>query len=527
MVQYRFLTILFLFLVMISCSRKEVPLTKQLVRLNITVDPSSLDPRKARNLDDSIILRMLFEGLLRVSSKQTPEPAIAERIEISEDGLKYVFHLKKTHWSNGDPLLASDFLFAWQSILDPQFPTDIAHHLYPIKNARKAKMGEVALQDVGIYAVDSHILEVILEKPTPYFLELLTMPPFFPVSQKSVENNSNWAQEAFSLISNGPFQMERWNHADQLVLKKNPSYWEANVVCLQEIDLYIASPDTALRMFEEGKLDWVGSPLSSIPIDAIASLKSAHRLEVSPFLATGFCRLNTRKHPLSQVPFRRALALALDRSSIVENLLRGGQAAATYFVPPQMGLGASDFFSDNSPEEARARLNQIRGETPFPPLVISYYNNERNSLIAQVLQRQWQERLGLEVSLEAVEPKIFFQKIAKEEFQIAIGSWTADFNDPVNFLEIFQFADQGTNRTGWENGEYIALLNRSGLCRDLQERRELLCQAEKILMEEMPIIPIYQFALNYVKNSALTGVSLSPQGHLDLRTASLEMQRKE
>ncbi len=505
-----------------SCGRKDVSSSKQAARLQIDSEPVSLDPRKARHLGDHIVLRMLFEGLMRVSKEQTIEPAIAKEVQISEDHLKYTFHLKEVNWSNGEPLQASDFLFAWQSILDPQFPTDLAYHLYPIKNARKAKLGQIALKEVGIQALDAHTLEVSLEEPTPYFLELLTMTPFFPVPQRIAEKDSNWAQEASSLVSNGPFQIEKWDHAHQLILKKNQLYWEKNVVRLDQVDFAIASPDTALRMFEEDKLDWVGSPLSSIPTSAVAFLKTSQQLEISPFLATAFCRINTRHPSLSKVELRRALALALDRSSIVDRVLCGGQTAAMQLVPPQMGLREDGFFPDNAPEQALALLNQVREEISAAPIVISYSHNERNALIAQILQRQWQEKLGLDVRIESVEPKVFFQRIAKKDFQIAIGSWTADFNDPINFLEVFKFENQGTNHTGWENAEYIALLNRSGLCKDLQERREILRKAEKILMEEMPIIPIYQFALNYMKNHALTGVFLSPEGYLDLRTASFE-----
>ena len=510
--------ICFLSLLFAACSRKDASASKQVARISIQSEPASLDPRKARDLDGGVLLRMLFEGLMR-SSK---ELAIADKVEISDDGLKYVFHLREARWSNGEPLQASDFIFAWSSILDPQFPTDIAYHLYPIKNARKAKLGEIPLCQVGICAIDSQTLLIELEQPTPYFLELLTMPPFFPVPKTVVMNNPNWAQEASSFVSNGPFQMERWDHADQLIFKKNPLYWDAAVVRLQGINLCIATSDTGLRMFEENKLDWMGSPLSTIPIDAIGSLKE---FTSSPFSATGFCRVNVHVGDLSKVQFRRALALSLDRSSIVKHLLRGGQTAAMSLVPSDMGLCPDGYFSDNSLDEALALLNQARRETPFAPLVISYKKDERNALIAQALQTQWQERLGLTVDIESVESKVFFQRISRKEFQIAIGSWTADFNDPINFLEVFKFKDNGTNNTGWENSEYIDLLNRSELCRDLQERKEILRKAEKILMEEMPIVPIYQFALNYIKNGALTGVSLSPQGHLDLRTASFE--RKE
>jgi oligopeptide transport system substrate-binding protein len=519
-------------LCMAACSKKQIPVAKQIVRISIQSEPACLDPRKARSLESLVVLKMLFEGLMRVSKDGQLEPGIADNVEISDDRLRYVFHLRKTDWSNGTPLTASDFLFAWKSVLDPKFATDIAYHFYPIKNAKKAKLGEVAIDSIGIYAIDSQTLVVELEEPTPYFLDLLATPPFFPVCESIAVDQPLWSLESSTWVSNGPFQIALWNHADQLNCEKNSFYWDKDFVSLDEIHLSIASSDTGLRMFEEKKIDWMGSPLSTIPTDAITPLKASHQLESAPFLATSFCRLNTedkigdKENPLSNVLFRKALALSLDRSSIVDHLLKGGQTIATRLVPLEMGLSKDSYFSDRDFQKAKELLTQIQTETPFAPIVISYFNNERNALIAQTLQKQWQDHLAISVEIEAVEPKVYFQRIARKEFQIAIGSWTADFNDPINFLEVFKYKDNGTNNTGWENPKYIDLLNRSALCKDLEERKSLLQKAEEILMDEMPLIPIYHFALNYVKNDALTGVYLSPQGYLELRNARWQNQVK-
>ncbi len=501
-------------LLLVGCTKKEPPVSQQTVHLSIQAEPSSLDPRKARDLDSNVILRMLFEGLVRENKYGTIEPALAEKIETNEDGTQFIFHLRNANWSNGTSITAKDVVFTWTSILDPKFPSDVAYHLYSIKNAKKVKLGELPASMLGVTAIDDHTLSVQLEQTTPYFLELLTLPVFFPVSEEIVKSNPNWALQSSTFVSNGPFKVGHWVHADQIQLVKNEQYWESNIVQLNRIDLCVVTSDTGLRMFEENKLDWMGSPLSTLPVDAITTLKDVQK---SPFLATGFCRLNVLSGPLSDRQFRRALALSVDRKAIVEHLLRGGQTVATSLVPKEMGI--SEGYFEPCLVEARAIISEI--EEPIAPVVISYYNNERNTLIAQTLQRQWQENLNIKVEIEAVEPKVFFQKISQKNYQIAIGSWTADFNDPINFLEVFKSKDNGTNNTGWENLDYIDLLNRSAICTDKEERKRILHSAEKILMDEMPIIPIYHFALNYVKNEALTGVYLSPQGHLDLRTASL------
>ena len=515
-------------LIFAACQKKEAAIPAQVVHLNINNEPPSLDPRTARDLDGANILHMLFEGLTRVSLQGKVELALAKEMEISADGLTYIFHLRKSNWSSGALLTSNDFVSSWKRMLDPGFATDAAYHLYPIKNARKAKLGQAQLEEVGIHAPDPLTLVIELEQPTPYFLELLTMSAFFPTPEQV---SSNWALEAKTYVSNGPFQMKSWDHTDQITLTKNPHYWESKEVHLNEIHLLVANSDTSLRMFEEGKIDWTGSPLATIPIDSVKTLRAENKLHSSPFLATYFLRVNTtetsegKTNPFSNSALRRALALSLDRSAIAEHLLQGGQKAAMALVPPEMGLGIEGYFSDNQPDEAKKLLHQARVEIgyDFEPIVLSYYNNERNTAIAQALQKQWEEKLQIKVELQAAELKSFFQKVAKREFQVACGSWTADFNDPINFLDVFKYKESGTNNTGWENPQYIDLLNRSALCRDSEERKQLLRKAESLLMDEMPLIPVYHFALVYLKRDDLDNVLLSPLGQMDLRWARREL----
>ncbi len=478
----RILCLLFLVLFS-SCGKNEFG-GGQIARFSLTADPTTLDPQKARDLNSITLIHMLFEGLTRTSSTGEAELALAEKVDVDEVGIRYVFHLRKSKWSNGDFVTAYDFEKSWKTILDPNFASDIAYQLYGIKNARKVKLGEK--EEIGVKALDGETLVVELEHPIPYFLELVTMPAFFPAKES---------------LYNGPFVLKDWKHSDVVKLKKNPNYWEADHVKLAGVYFYIATPDTALQMFEEGKIDWAGSPLSTIPADAIPSVK---RLYISPFLGTAFYRINTDR--IKDLKVRRALSLSLDREQIVKHVLPGGAKSAWGLVPPEMGLA----------KNLNVKLENVQINEP---ITISYCNSERNALIAQAVQNQWKKNLGLTVQLEAVEPKVFFQRVSKREYQIAMGSWTADFNDPINFLEVFKYKDASTNNTEWENKSYIDLLNRSSVCRSDQERKELLGKAEEILMEEMPIIPIFHFALNYVKNPNLLGVNLPPIGVLDLRNA--------
>ena len=509
------------FLLLFSACKKTGPEPQQVMRLSLAKDPTQFDPRKARDLYDTALTRMLFEGLTRLSQVGEVELAIADKVDVSEDGLQYVFHLRDTCWSNGDPVTAFDFCTSWKTILDPRFATDIAAQLYCIKNACKAKFGEISTDAVGVRALDPKTLVVELEHPVPYFLQLLSMTYFSPAPSKIAKQNENWSLSPETFVSNGPFLLHTWKRTDHLTLIKNPRYWEAKIVKMPQIDFFIAANDTAFRMYEEGKLDWFGSPLATIPSNALRDLKKENLLCISPFLGTYLYRLNTapmildKKNPLANPELRRALSCAIDREAIVGYVLQGGQMAAKSFVPPAMGLQLEERSIDRS-----LTLDVSLKD----PLTIHFISDERNLAVAQAIQNQWEKKLGIQVELNALEPKMFYQRLSKGELQIAAGSWTADFNDPINFLEVFKYSRGSTNNTGWENRSYIDLLNRSDVCKNGEERKNLLQQAEAILMEETPIIPLFHFSSNYMKNPNLVNVTLFPLGILDFRGASFDSE---
>lgn len=528
---------LLLFLLLTCCQKNNNAEQKHSVRINIGVDPQSLDPRKARILNETTIVRMFFEGLSRISKSGDVELALAKDVAISQDGLEYTFHLRKSQWSNGEPVTSFDFAESWKTILDPQFPTDIASQLYPIKNARKAKLGEIGLDQVGIETPDADTLIVQLEQPVPYFIDLVSMPSFFPVPTKIVNANSEWAFSTDGFVCNGPFMPESWKRSDQIAVIKNPRYWQAKQVHLNRMDLMMISADTELRMFETGNLSWAGSPLTIVPYDALDNLKTEGKLQTKPFCATYFFRVNTadligdKKNPLGSPFLRKALAYALNRSEITEHVLQGGQTPAKSLVPPEMGLSEKGYFYDNHPEKARAFLVDALLELDLTleslePIKLSYIATNRHAPIVQAVQKQWEKALGIKVELEPLEVKVFFQRLSQKQFQLAACDWTADFNDPINFLEVFKYKSAGVNRTNWENAKYIDLLNQSDLCTDLEERRSLLRQAEQILMEQMPIVPLFHLAQNYLQSDVLQNVSLSSTGQIDFRWAKMSEEKR-
>ncbi len=508
-----------------SCRKAETPLPKQTLTINIGSDPTSVDPRKARDLNAIALCRMLFEGLTRISPQGTVELALAEKVDVSADGLRYTFHLRPSLWSNGEPVTSQDVAESWKRVLDPEFATDIAYQLYLIKHAKQVKGAQVPKDMLGLTTPDAQTLVVELEQPTPYFLEACAMSSYFFVPHTTSTEELNLT----TLVGNGPFVLASWRHNDEIRVVKNQRYWEAPRVKLNEMALLMLNADTEMRLFEEEKLDWAGSPLSTIPVDAIQHLKRLNALKTSPLTGTYFLRVNVAhpKSPLRSAAFRQALAKSLDRAAIVEHILQAGQTPATSLVPPDMGLTVrvrNSLSAQELMDKALQELNLTR--EALEPLELNFSPSVAYTLpIVQAIQKQWEQALGIQVKLQMLEPKVHFQKVKQKDFQLAIGNWVADFYDPVNFLEVFKEKQASSNNTNWENSEYADLLTRSASIQDAQERKQHLSKAETILMQEMPVIPIFHFAMAYLQRPDLEGVIVSPIGQIDFRWAKIDESR--
>lgn len=499
---------------------------EQVVRVNIRDEPQTLDPRKARHLNSQVIVHMLFDGLTRANKEGKEELALTDHVDISSDLKTYTFHLKDAFWTNGDPVTAVDFAYSWKKTLSPDFPSDTAFQLYVIKNAKSVREGKMPVDQAGIRVVDEKTLIVELENPTPYFLQLVGTAAFFPVNKNVDELNPQWTQDASSYVCNGPFKLIEWKHQDQLVIEKNEQYWDAPNVQLAAVKLHMLNEETELKMFEKKELDWAGSPLSILPLDALKDLKKDNQLKTARALGTYFLRTNTQFRPLSHPLMRKAFALAINRQAIVEHVTQGNQLPATGLVPLSFGLQNEPYFQDGDVATAKQLFEQglkelhLTKET-LPEICYLYRMNERNHLIAQAIQQQWFEAFGIRVKLEGIEAKVFFSRVSKQDFHFAYGDWSADFADPINFLEVFKYKKSGTNNTHWENAQYAKLLERSSQILDQKERFELLAQSERILIDEMPIIPVLYSNMLYLSQPALKGVSLSSMGTIDFKWARL------
>lgn len=502
--------------------------TLKLAHVAIETDPLSLDPRMVRDLGSINLMNALFEGLVKTGIDQKPEFALAESVDVSPDLKTYTFTLREAKWSDGTPLTAADFAETWKSTLDPAFPAPTANMLFVIKGAKAVKDGSLPIQDIGIKATSPKTLVVELEQPSPYFLTLLTDHSFFPVNASMRSHGATpLITTPEKLISNGPFKISKWKQRDQVVVSKNPHYWNANAIALEGIAFQVIDENTALQLFKGGKLDWVGSPMSILPQDSIKPLKETGSLKIAPAAGTHWIRFNTKKAPFDNVNMRKAFNSALDRKSIVEHITQGNQHPAIGVIPPSMRSNPQEYYKDNDVRSAQkyymaALIDFKNNGEKVPEISLCYSGNDRNRKVSQAIQQQWNKAFGVTVALESCESQVFYDKLRNGTYQLALGSWYADVLDPINFLEIFKTKELPTNNTFWENTQFAQLLEMSAHEHSPEERGKLLSQAEAILMEELPVAPLYHGSFNYVVSPRLEGVRVSESGIMNFTNASIK-----
>lgn len=525
MKQGKFLTLFLPLLVLLGCTGKGA-IPKNTLQLNLGGEPHSLDPRKARELGALTLSSHFFEGLTRIGPDLQPHMAMAKEVLVSRDRLKYKFLLREAKWSDGSVVCANDFVESWKRLLDSSFPSPTAFHLYVIKGAKERREGKGNLVPFGAVAIDEKTVLVELVHPTAHFLEMLALPVFFPVHQRVDLETPHWAESVDQFVSNGPFLFKEWRHNDQIVAVKNPTYWDAESVSLEEIRFCMLDEKTELTLFEKGELQWAGSPLSTLSLDALPSLREKNQLEIRPVAGTRYISVNTEDPLLSHPKIRRALALAIDREAIVTHVTQGGQLPSIGFVPASFHLARKPYYQDRDVDTARLLFKEGLSdlgisEEAFSGVTLTYAFAERTHLTAQAIQQQWREVLGIPIHLSSMEAKVYYDLVSKGQFQLALSSWIADYNDAFNFLEVFAQAKRGSNYTGWEDTHYSELLRLSSCLIGKEERRDTLAQCEKILIEAMPAIPIFTFTFLSLRDPRLSGVCLNPAGQLDFKWAKL------
>lgn len=509
---------LMFFLICLFCvACEKSPPEKKTLRLTYLSEANSLDPRYGYEIPANHTVKMLFEGLTRLSADHTVIPAAAESYTISPDGKTYTFKIRPAKWSNNEPVTAYDFEYAWKSVIDPRIPTQGTADFYPIKNVEAIVKGELPVDEAGVKALDARTLVVELAYPAPYFLELTATSAYSPVYAKVAEQDPY--AEVYS-IANGPFRLKKRREHHETLLEKNPFYWNADAVQLERIDISIVEDaSTQLALFEKGKCDWLGKPFAKLPLDAVPSLTEKGMLDHFPERAVYWYFVNTQHFPYHHPKIRRALALAANRAEIVTHVLKEGEEKATsvnrehtYFEDANVAEACQLF------DEALEELGLMR--QTFPPVHLSYCNIETNHRIACALQQQWQQALSIEVKLDPQEWTTYYDNLSTGKFEIGGLSWHARISDPVYNLQLFKYADDRLNMSNWEDDTFQEILQAAQEEPDLTKRLALLEKAESLLMENMPVIPIYFLTMSYAKNPQLEGFCLSELNEIDFINAS-------
>lgn len=492
---------------------KEKPMV---LHWSINSEPPSMDPGIAVDADSFDMIYACFEGLTSYDLNGQLTNATAESFTNSPDFTRFTFKIRKdAKWSNGDPVTAHDFVYAIKRNLDPKTASEYAYQLYYIKGGEEYNTGKGKAEDVGVKALDDYTIQFDLKSPTPFFRELTFFPTLFPLHQKTVEGNPAWAAEAKTIVGNGPFVMDTWEHKSKIVFTKNPNYWDKDNVKLDRIEIaMIDDNNTAFSMFENGDIDWGGYPASTLPPDAIPQLKEEGKLMVADNPGTQSVVFNTEKPPFSNKKIRQAFAYAIDRKSLIDNILQTGVPPAYGWVPTSMGLKPDGYFREDVAKAKQLLAEGMKelGLTQFPSVTYTFDSTDVNKKMAEALQDQWKKNLGVEVKLYTAELKVYRDMRSQGNFDLIRFQWGADFNDPINFLEMFRDKNGGNNHPNWENAQFKALIDKSYQEPDLEKRKQILLQAETILMDEMPLAPINFRGSPYVKNDKVKDFIIFPLG---------------
>ncbi|WP_298702941.1 peptide ABC transporter substrate-binding protein [uncultured Veillonella sp.] len=495
------------------------------LRLALEQEPSTLDPAKSSTLPESIVELAVFEGLTRLNDKDLPEPAMAQSWSISADGLVYTFHLRPdATWSDGVPVTAHDFEYAWKRVLNPQTAAGNAYMLYVLKNGEAYNTEKATAQEVGVKALDDHTLQVVLEAPAPYFLGLTAFHAYYPVRQDIVEKAPHtWATKADTLIGNGPFVLTKWIHSGELNFVKNERYWDAGAVKLAAMDWPISeSQSTRLTLAEGGAVDMMVEP----PVLDQKRLTEAGLFKVSPSLGTYYYVFNVTAPPFDDPRVRKAFSLVIDRQVIVDTIVHGGKTPAYAFVPPGLmdeqskvdfrQAGGDLVSHDVSAAKALLKEAGYGPNKPLPKVTILYNTNELHKAIAEAVQAIWKNELGADVELQNQETKVFMSNREEGHYQVARASWVGDYVDPQTFLDVF--SDEA-NDAQYHSAAYNDIMARVHNTTNPVVRQQLMHEAEQMLFDDAVVIPIYFTTTPYVANDSIGGYFWSSLGIVDFKTA--------
>ncbi|MBF0197245.1 MAG: peptide ABC transporter substrate-binding protein [Planctomycetes bacterium] len=459
------------------------------------VDPETLDPALITGSNEMRMAEALFEGLLTYDPKTLEaRPGVASSWTVQNEGKLYTFTIRKNAlWSDGTKLTSHDFYHSWQRVLEAKTAASYAMQLYPIDGAEKYHKGQIKdFKKVGISCPDKHTLVVRLKQACPYFTDLAAFVTLYPTPIHVIQKYGDRWVRPEHIVSNGPFILKDWQHRQKLIMQKSSHYWAKENVKLNHVTALLQSDlETAYKLFLKGQLHW----MDDIPLDKLEELLYRPEYYVMPFLGVYFYRFNVNKVPFNDSRVRRAFSLAIDRLSITQQVTKAGQRPHSHFCPPMNDFTAITGPAHN-PQKARMLLEQAgygKGGKVFPEVELLYNTSEGHKKIAEAIVQQWEDELGVQVSLRNSEWKVFLNDMKQMNYDICRSSWIGDYADPNTYYDLF-ITDGGNNRTGWSHEVYDDLLKKSTYTSNPSLRISYFQQMEKILShEENPIIPIYQY----------------------------------
>ena len=474
--------------------------SQQELHLTIGDEVPSMDPSVATDTYSFDLLYNSMEGLVRLDKDGQAVPGMASSWEVSQDGMTYTFHLRDAKWSNGDAVTSKDFVYSWKRTLDPKTASQYASMLFWIKGAQE--MNQNQGKDLGVQTPDDKTLVVTLNQPTPFFLNQMSFPTFFPLNQKFVEaKGKDFGTSPETLLTNGPFKVSAWTHEQSITLDKNADYWDKNAVKLNKVTYNVVKDsNTALNMYESGEIDRV-----ALVREQVESYKDKKdEFGTQPELTNGYLTFNPKVKGLDNAKIRTALTWAIDRDMYADIVYgkETGTVGATGFVPTGTKDSAGgdfrkttgDLLTKHSADEAKKMLEEGLKETGLTVQDLKFQFMTDDSDVArkaaEFIQEQWHSKLGVEIQVDAQPFKLRLQREQKKDFQIGSSLWGADYNDPMTFLDLF-VSNGDFNQVSYSNKEYDNLIAAAKKEADVKKRAQLLGDAEKLLMKDMPVGPLF------------------------------------
>lgn len=489
---------------------------QNVLRLSFHKDPITLDPQKSNDKLSSAIIFLLFKGLTRLETDQTIHCDLADSFYSLNNCTKFVFHLGNHCWSDNTPITTQDFLYSWKRALAPSFPLRAVNFFYHIKNAEKAKKGLISLDKVGIHAENERTLVIELEHPCPYFPEITSFCPLFPLPSRTKGCK-------ISSLSSGAFQLQYWEKGREILLRKNLLCKKAAELDAIHIKI-IPDEKEAFAAFENDQLDWIGDPISPLPVAYLPALSL--KKEIKPLDGMLSCWFNTLKRPFYNVHLRKAIAHAIPRRKLIEKLLLPNVLLKKSLFSSLFQENET-FLEQECQEKARKlfqialhdlRIKQLK-------ITLSYEATDLFSRTAALLKAYCEEIFDISIRLNPLPFKELFQNLRHQQFQVTLIQSISQYTDVINFLERFESRHIPRNFTGWEQAQYQTLLRRYRKTIDQNERQDIAKKAELILLEEMPIAPIYCEHYVYLQKPYVQNLGISPIGVVHFDRVALQKQR--